>query len=65
MGYHLPALLASIISASICILKVSLSDYESQTGEFDTAGLFRCYPDTDYEENLWILTGESYSLRKK
>ena len=52
MGYHLPALLASIISASICILKVSLSDYESQTGEFDTAGLFRCYPDTDYEENL-------------
>ena len=59
------ALLASINSASICISKVALSDYESQTGELDTAGLSRRYPHTYYEEYLWILTGESYSLPKE
>ena len=46
------ALLASINSASICISKVALSDYESQTGELDTAGLSRRYPRTYYEEYL-------------
>ena len=46
------ALLASINSASICISKVALSSYESQTGDLDTAGLSRCYPDSYYEEYL-------------
>ena len=45
-------LLASINSASICISKVALSDYESQTGELDTSGLSRRYPHTYYEEYL-------------